>query len=235
MSSSSLDVTTSANGRILYDASRVLAPSDSLFLPDTYPHACPVSEAGRGAAWFVSLDSTDAVLRHYRRGGLIARLSRDRYVWTGVAATRSFVEYRALVHLHEQGCRVPRPLAATWWRHGLTYQAAILVERLRDVQSLSRYVNRGSALPAPAVARAVCQAIHAMHEAGVWHADLNAHNILIDPSGHVWLIDFDRAKIGAVSRRQRGNNLQRLRRSLIKVAGERGVSFYNLIVENTDS
>ncbi len=51
----------------------------------------------------------------------------------------------------------------------------------------------------------------------VRHADLNAHNILIDSRGEVFLIDFDRGR-----RRAPGGwtqrNLQRLRRSLDKIS-----------------
>ncbi|CFU11478.1 3-deoxy-D-manno-octulosonic-acid kinase [Bordetella pertussis] len=73
---------------------------------------------------------------------------------------------------------------------------------------------------------AVARAIAAMHRAGVWHADLNAFNILLDPGGLAWLIDFDRGTAGGVSERGRQGNLARLRRSLVKVGGERGQDFW---------
>lgn len=228
-----LRMVTSDDGHILYDANCMSGPSDTWFRPDTWPGACPVTEAGRGAAWFVCLDSgVDAVLRHYRRGGMVARLSRDRYVWTGAATTRAFAECRVLAYLYQQGCRVPRPLAAAWWRRMLTYEAAILVERLPHVQSLAQRVSQSGQLPASDVAGAVGQAIRAMHDAGVWHADLNAHNILIDQAGQAWLIDFDRARAtGVVGQRRRQQNLQRLQRSLIKVAATRGADFYNQMID----
>jgi 3-deoxy-D-manno-octulosonic acid kinase len=33
------------------------------------------------------------------------------------------------------------------------------------------------------------------HRAGVWHADLTAHNILLEVRGVPWLLDFDRGRI----------------------------------------
>ena len=48
--------------------------------------ACTPSTGGRGAACFIEADGRNLVLRHYRRGGLIARLSADRYLWRGADA-----------------------------------------------------------------------------------------------------------------------------------------------------
>jgi hypothetical protein len=46
------------------------------------------------------------VLRHYRRGGAVARrLLADRYVWAGEERVRAFAEWRLLARLHASGCR----------------------------------------------------------------------------------------------------------------------------------
>jgi 3-deoxy-D-manno-octulosonic acid kinase len=74
----------------------------------------------------------------------------------------------------------------------------------------------------------VATAIFAMHEAGVWHADLNAYNILLDPQGKAWLIDFDKGRVRPLlSAERRRGNLLRLRRSLVKVAAERGMLWWD--------
>ncbi|WP_066456333.1 3-deoxy-D-manno-octulosonic acid kinase [Castellaniella caeni] len=186
------------------------------------PDAVPVAEGGRQAAWFVDGAHGAAVLRHYRRGGLRARLGRASYLWLGEARVRSFAEVRVLAHLRQAGVRVPEPLAAAYWRQGLFYRAAILIARIPQARTLAHRL-------AAADPQAVARAIFAMHEAGVWHADLNAFNILFDAQDRVWLIDFDRARLGVVSSEQRRKNRLRLRRSLVKVVGARAVPWWDAL------
>jgi hypothetical protein len=50
----------------------------------------------------------------------------------------------------------------------------------------------------------------------VWHADLTAHNILLDAAGVPYLLDFDRGRLRAPGRWRVGN-LARLQRSLRKI------------------
>lgn len=208
-------------GAMCYDAARLAAPGPALFDPDHYgAHATPVQAGGRQAAWFVDGGFGHGVLRHYRRGGMMARLSRQSYIWLGEARTRCFMEFQLLESLSAQGLPVPAPLAAGYWRVGsMRYEAAILVERLPDVRPLALVLDQ----PVWDVA---ADAIARMHQAGVWHADLNAYNILVDNRGKAWIIDFDRGRQGGVSRRGKRRNIERLRRSLEKVAGPAGLDFY---------
>ncbi|WP_424917146.1 3-deoxy-D-manno-octulosonic acid kinase [Achromobacter mucicolens] len=207
-------------GAMLSDARRVADAGPEVFNPAHYgDRARPVDAGGRQAAWFVEGQGWQGVLRRYRRGGMIARVSRDAYLWNGESRTRSFREYRLLAALRAQGLPVPAPLAAAYWRQGPIYRAAIVVERIPGVRPLAQALTEPLWQP-------VADAIVRMHRAGVWHADLNAFNILIGNDGRVWLIDFDRGTQGALSERQRQANLDRLRRSLRKVAGEAGDRFW---------
>ena len=55
------------------------------------------------------------------------------------------------------------------------------------------------------------------HAEGVWHADLNATNILVDAAGKVWLIDFDRCAKRKPAMIWQQANLERLLRSFRKL------------------
>jgi 3-deoxy-D-manno-octulosonic acid kinase len=170
---------------------------------------------GRGSAWFIASGTRQWVLRHFRRGGFIARLSQDRYVWTGEGGVRAFAEWRLLDALTERGLPVPQPVAARYQRTGLCYRCDLITQRIVNAEPLSAALAR-AALP-ERLWRAVGAAVARLHRAGVDHADLNAHNILLERAGVVKVIDFDRGRLRAPGT-WAPRNLQRLRRSLIKIA-----------------
>jgi 3-deoxy-D-manno-octulosonic acid kinase len=194
--------------------------------------------AGRGSAWFIasggdhqsgdhSSGERQWVLRHYRRGGFIARLSRDRYVWAGEDRVRAFAEWRLLDIMRQRGLPVPKPVAARYQRKGPCYRCDLITERIVGAEPLSSALERGAL--AESAWRAVGAAVARLHHAGVDHADLNAHNVLLDAAGAVSVIDFDRGRLRAQSgggARGAGGaqgiwatrNLERLRRSLAKIS-----------------
>ncbi len=203
-------------GTIVFDPMRLGQAGTELLDPAHYGHgALPVEGGGRGAAWFVRTESGDAVLRHYRRGGLMARLGVQRYPWLGEARVRSLAEFRLLSRLHRDGLPVPAPLVAGYWRRGLGYRAAILVERIHGARALSRWLG---AAVADAPWEAVGRTLARFHLVGLDHADLNADNVLVDDAGQPWLIDFDRCALRDGAGSWRGRNLQRLARSLAKLS-----------------
>ncbi|HHW4679315.1 MAG TPA: 3-deoxy-D-manno-octulosonic acid kinase [Xylella sp.] len=208
-------------GAILFDSQRMGQVEYSLFVPAWWgARAHPVSEGGRGSAWFVDAPFGNAVLRQYRRGGMIAMLNRDRYFWCGGYHARSIVEFRLMRELISRRLPVPVPFAACYVRHGVQYRAAILTERLEGVFSLAACVRRSSNdVPWEKIGRLISR----FHREGLDHADLNAHNILLSSTGECWLIDFDRGLLRIPATSWREGNLARLRRSLLKIRGERSV------------
>lgn len=206
-------------GAILFDRQWVRQAEPEWFVPASWgEQARPVDSGGRGGAWFVDAPFGACVLRHYLRGGVAAKLSRDRYWWHGANRTRSFAEFRLMRALVAQRLPVPQPVAASYVRHGVSYRAAILMERLESVRSLADLAQTdGRGAPWEEAGRMIAR----FHRVGLDHADLNAHNLLFDDKGKGWLIDFDRGVLRIPATRWRERNLARLRRSLLKLQGQR--------------
>jgi len=207
---------------ILYDAERLCdaaaeaLPGPLLVDPDHWRGQGRVTgEApGRGASLFLDAGAgRQWVLRPYRRGGLIARLSARRYLWTGLEQSRAFRELRLTAALHERGLPVPRPVAAAVTRHGPTYEAALITERIPGARALADLLETRRA--SEALLAEVGRTIRRFHDAGLDHVDLNARNLLVDEAQRVWLIDLDRCRLRPKGAWQAAN-LARLERSLMK-------------------
>lgn len=211
-------------GAILFDAPRLrqagIRHADPGWFDPAWwgAQAQPVGSGGRGGAWFIDGPFGPAVLRHYLRGGFAARFSRDRHVWRGAGRIRSFEEFRLLRALRERGLPVPRPIAAIYWRDGVSYRAGILLERLQQVRSLADLAAAsGMQAPWEEAGRLIAR----LHRGGLDHADLNAHNLLFDDARRGWAIDVDRSRVRIPATDWREANLARLRRSLLKLRGAR--------------
>jgi len=207
-------------GAILYDPSRLDHPAAADFDAQALAAAGRVTgtASGRGSAWFLAPShggGAAMVLRHYRRGGLVARLVADRYLWRGAEATRAFRELRLLAVLEALGLPAARPVAARYLRAGVAYRADLLTLAIPGARPLAACLGERLA---PALWRRIGATIGAFHDAGVCHADLNAHNVLLDGDDAVYLVDFDRgARLAPGPWRER--NLGRLARSLTKLGG----------------
>ena len=214
---------------IVYEDTLVSHADPTLFESATWVGAAvaPGDSGGRGATRFVEHSGQHWVLRHYYRGGVIGRVLDDQYLWLGEARTRCFCEWRLLARLQDLGLPAPRPVAARYRRRGLIYTADLLTVRIPDVEPLSTRLRRGSAGGdvGAGVWAAVGQCIRSFHRAGVFHADLNAHNLQIDGLNRIFLLDFDRGCIRADRSNWREANLARLHRSLAKISKDGVVQF----------
>ena len=202
-------------GTIVFDPKRLQQVAPSIFEPASYAdQALPVrGQGGRGAAWFVRGEFGDGVLRHYRRGGWMARVSADRYFWHGEQRVRSIREFELLQRLHGLGLPVPTPIAAYYRRSAWRYRAAIVVERIAGVSSFAEVVAADGPL---APWTAVGTAIGRFHRRLAHHSDLNAQNILVGADAAVYLIDWDKGRIEVSPGEWSGRVLDRLQRSLLK-------------------
>ena len=203
-------------GAILFDAERITSPGTQLFDPAHWRAQGALREqaGGRGSIQFIDSDDERWVMRRYLRGGLAARVARDRYLFMGEERTRSFRELRLLAALRERGLPVPAPIAARYVRGFMTYGAELITERLPGAHSLSEILATGRVDDARWAAIGRC--LRHFHDAGVQHADLNAHNIMLGEQREVWLLDFDRGRLRHPGS-WRERVLDRLARSLAKI------------------
>ena len=206
------------NGAILYDKAIINQISDERFTPEGWLHAEVLTgslrSGGRGNTMFVGNVPRQFVLRHYQRGGLLGKLVRDTYMFSGEDLTRPFMEWRLLDKLAANNMNVPRPAAARFCRRGTFYTADLITVRIPDVVSLSQYIAAEER--DETFWQSVGAAIWKFHEAGVYHADMNAYNVQVDKDGDIWMLDFDKGALKSPGPWQQ-KTLSRLYRSLRKV------------------
>ncbi len=171
--------------------------------------------SGRGQAALVPSPLGAYVLRHYRRGGLVARLSDDRFAHEPVHRGRAMREFALLRLMQAWDLPVPAPVAARHHPHAFSYSADIAVAWLPGTRNLVQCLRE--ARPAAAAWVAIGHAIRQLHERQVFHADLNAHNLLLDAQGRAWVVDFDKCE-RRPGDEWKATNLARLLRSLRKEA-----------------
>ena len=205
-----------AEGAILFDAAVSPQVGHDWFAPEHWRErdALRTQAGGRGGVAIIATPVGECVLRHYHRGGLVASLMGDRYLWTGADRTRPVAEFRLLAEVASLGLPAPAVVAARYCRRGLLYSADLITRRIADASTLAECLAAGRL--DGELAEESGALVARFHRAGVWHADLNAHNVLVAPDD-LYLIDFDRGRLRTPARAWQQANLLRLRRSLVKL------------------
>ncbi len=206
-----------SNQHLLYDSAILTEIAPSFFdSTEWHQRNAVFGEAeGRGTALFVSQGAYRFVIRHYRRGGLLSNLNSDHYLWNGLENTRAWREWHLLSRMYQEGLPVPRPVGARVERIGFRYRADLSTFFLPDCESIASRLRAGAVTKALWIK--VGRTIRRFHDAGYCHADLNTHNVLIDASAKVYLIDFDKGRQWQDRDDWKSANLKRFHRSLLKV------------------
>jgi 3-deoxy-D-manno-octulosonic acid kinase len=189
--------------------------------PDAEPFV-----GGRGGAFRVVLPGGQrAVVRLYRRGGVLARFVHDTYLAPGLGlgsglGTRPLRELAVTAEVRRRGVATADVLAARV-EGDVFYRGALLTAEIPSATTLIDALRRADPAARRVLAASAGRAIAGLHEAGVSHADLNMTNILVAPGPdgeRIALVDFDRARLrdGALPTAARRRNLTRLARSLAK-------------------
>lgn len=223
LSDNNVKIWQSENIYILYDVSLVENPQRQLFssdaLVDNKPLPDSVSAIGRAPVTFFQSGNLHLVLRHYYRGGLVAKLVHDSYFGQKPEKTRAFREWCLLRTMKNLNLPVPLPVAARVITKGFLYQADLVTLQIQNSWTLADFLLDGSA--SALLWQQIGRCIRKFHEHNIYHADLNARNILLQKNSSpddpgIYLIDFDRGTIKKRGSSWQQLNLNRLKRSLNK-------------------
>ena len=179
---------------------------------------------GRGTTFFVQHQGRDFVLRHYQRGGLVAKISHEKYFWLGLRFTRPWKEWVLLEKMLDKGLPVPCPAAINVKRKGFSYTANIMMHRIPNARTLMHILMAEELAEGHWIS--IGSVIRRFHEEGIYHADLNANNIMLDDGGRCFLIDFDRCEIRKPKLKWQKENLLRLKRSLNKILLNQNIFYF---------
>lgn len=134
---------------------------------------------GRGGVFRVG----DAVVRPYRRGGLLGRVVQRRYLASG----RFEDEYRVHRALWEAGFPTVRPLGCAWRRRLCGVEGLYFTEAASGRSWPTDWAGGTATL------HKIWSGIVDLCAWGLWAPDLNATNVLVDAQGGIAFLDWDRA------------------------------------------
>lgn len=175
---------------------------------------------GRGTVYFRSLNkpsgNINVVVKKYQRGGMIRHFNKSLYWHNHYRQSRVWLEFGLLVNMTSMGLPVPIPVAGmTQRKFPLCYESTIVTKEIENAVTLADRLKQGSV--DYNLWRRIGETIKRFHAANIYHADLNASNILLADNGNVYLIDFDKGQLMSTDQGAwKKGNLDRLLRSLQK-------------------
>ena len=175
---------------------------------------------GRGAVYAVPLPGAaeGIVVRRSRRGGLLAPLSRDRFV----LSTRAATELRIALRLASEGVLTPEVLAYVVYPAGpFLRRSDVATREIPRGRDLATALLNASDETKPPMLAATAALLASLTRVGARHPDLNLKNILLAPTAtaasSAYVLDVDRISFGARgSASIAQSNLSRLGRSARK-------------------
>ncbi len=183
------------------------------------------SEGGRTKSIFFKINGQEYMLKHYHRGGMATRWLKDRYLYRGYREVYVFREWRLLHQMQRWHLPVPTPCAASYIPKLMLYTADMIFGSCRPARPLSSLLCEQDIEEKHW--RLIGKTIRRFHNKNVFHADLNAHNILLlAEKDQVFLVDFDRGFICEKRNAWQQANLNRLKRSFKKLHKKHGDSFH---------
>ena len=211
-----LKVIETTESYVAFDSNQLDTADMAIFSPDYWSskNAIIGTAHGRGTTYFIEHNAQQWVLKHYYRGGLIGKIIQDKYLYFGIEKTRAKKEFDLLLTMQALNLPCPAPIAIGIRKLTLTYQADLITQRIDQSNDVVGLLTK-TALSTEQW-QSIGSTIKQFHRHGIYHDDLNCHNILLDKHNKVWLIDFDRGEQRVSEEKWQQANLDRLLRSFRK-------------------
>jgi len=212
-------------GRRVVYLHRDLATSASTIVPSLNS-----LRTGRGAGNRLSgfpltlADGTKLFVRMNHRGGLIRWAVRDIYI--GIRA-RPLRELAVAEEALRRGIPIAEPMGAVVeWVAPIAYRGLFITRALAGMTLWKFLRTDDDPFVRSYLIEQTRQALDIMHRRGLFHADLNLHNLFVAQSGEsftVAILDLDKARLfpGPLPAGMRQRNLARLRDSVHKLDPDR--------------
>ena len=181
-------------------------------------------EAGAGnrrsAYWLDLGDGAELFARRGRRGGLIASILSD--VYFGITP-RPLTELAVTIEAMRRAISVAEPMGAMIeWLSPVLYRGFFLTRAVRGMTLWEFLKTDDDPTVRTHVLGQARAAIETMHDKGLFHADLNLHNLLVTQardSFSIVVIDLDKSRLfdAPLSAAMRRANAARLVRSARKL------------------
>jgi 3-deoxy-D-manno-octulosonic acid kinase len=184
---------------------------------------------GRAPLLELRLKDERLVVRRFRHGGLLRRLTGRRFL----DAERPFRELILSDALLRLGIPTARVVAARARSVGLGWELEVLTRRVEGAQDLGKVLGRLRAgevdeRPRRRILEAFGDLVRRMHLHGCLHADLQPNNVLLKPGAleggpvELLLIDLDRSGFASIGNAERRAQLERLWRHVARTEARHG-------------
>jgi 3-deoxy-D-manno-octulosonic acid kinase len=154
------------------------------------------------------------VIKNYSRGGIIRHFNKRTYLKMGRPRCES--EYNFMHYLKKFNISSPEPVAFAF-EGGFFYHAWLVTKEIQEAQTLAELSLKDLRSTQIALEELERQ-IGLMINNNILHVDLHPGNVLIDSSGEIYIIDFDKARIKSKYSRARLRKIysKRWKRSILK-------------------
>lgn len=169
---------------------------------------------GRGQTQLFELSGLGRVfIKRYSHGGLFRAITGGKFLCIGKC--RSEAEFEMLEHVRACGVNAPRPIACI--KKGSTiFSTWLVMEELVGVRSLVDIQANDNDEVLRAMDK-LAEQLSILVKHNILHVDLHPGNVLVAPSGDVYIVDFDKAvTFSGSSQALRELYLRRWRRAVIK-------------------